>query len=210
MKRGVFITGTGTGVGKTIVAACCVRRWHARYWKPAQTGTASGDDDTACVAALAQVPLERLHTPRHRFAAPLSVEAAAALEGDTVSLTDFELPPGDAPIVVEGAGGVLVPIGPGCFMVDLMRRLGLPVLLVSRTALGTINHTLLSLESLRTRLIAVAGVIMVGDRNDGNADAIVRHGMVRVVHWLPRLSTVTHETIAQAAAFFPDLDSILE
>jgi dethiobiotin synthetase len=90
------------------------------------------------------------------------VEAAAALEGAAVTLDDFQLPATEYPLVVEGAGGVLVPLAPGVLMIDLMARLGLPVVLVARTTLGTINHTLLSLAALRARGLTVAGVVLVG------------------------------------------------
>ena len=200
---GVFITGTDTGVGKTIVAACFVRRFGADYWKPAQTGAADGDDDTATVVRLAGMEDERVHPPRYVFGAPLSPEAAAGCEGVVIGLEDFSLPesgwPKSArPIVVEGAGGVLVPIGGGAVMADLMLRLGLPVVLVGRSTLGTINHTLLSLEALRSRGIAVAGVVQVGAPNSGNRSAIERYGRVRVLAempWLERIDACGIETL---------------
>ena len=199
MRPGVFITGTDTGVGKTVVAACFVRRFGADYWKPAQTGTANGDDDTASVVRLAGLREDRVHPPRHAFRAPLSPEAAARCEGAVIGLADFSLPDGGRPIVVEGAGGVLVPIGGGAVMADLMRKLGLPVVLVGRSTLGTINHTLLSLEALRRRHIAVAGVVLVGVPNAGNRAAIEAHGAVRVLAdmpWLDQVDTCGIETLA--------------
>jgi malonyl-CoA O-methyltransferase len=201
--RGWFVTGTDTGVGKTLVAACLVRRLGAEYWKPAQTGLADGDDDTATVAALAGLTPDRIHPPRHAFAAPLSPEAAAALQGVEVSLGDFTLPTTYRPIVVEGAGGVLVPLGGGATMADLMIRLGLPAVLVARSTLGTINHTLLSLEALRRRAIAVCGVVMVGPPNAGNRLAIERHGAVCVLAALPWLERVDAGAVARLATMLP-------
>ena len=208
MTDGVFVTGTDTGIGKTMVAACLVRRWQADYWKPAQTGLAEEPGDTETVAYLAALPPQRRHKPAHAFQAPLSVEAAAALEGAHVSLSDFSLPPTTAPLVVEGAGGVLVPIAPGVLIIDLIAQCDLPVVVVARTVLGTINHTLLTLASLRARNIAIAGVILVGDPSPGNADAIVRHGNIRILHELRRLPAVTPETVAAASATFPSFDQI--
>jgi dethiobiotin synthase len=200
---GVFVTGTDTGVGKTVVSACLVRAWHADYWKPAQTGVATDTADTSTVAALSGAAAERLHPPRHVFAQPLSVEAAAAAEGADVALADFALPHTRHPLVVEGAGGVLVPIASGVLMVDLMRRLDLPVALVARTTLGTINHTLLSLDALRVRGISILGVVLVGPPNPGNAEAIARHGAVRILAHLPPLSPLSAATVAAASCSFP-------
>jgi malonyl-CoA O-methyltransferase len=206
MARGVFVTGTGTGIGKTVVSACLVQRWHAAYWKPVQTGTQEEAGDTPTVTRLAAPSC--VHSPRHVFRAPLSPEAAAALDGATVALTDFDLPADPRPIVVEGAGGVLVPLNAEHLMVDLMVRLALPVVLVAATGLGTINHTLLSLAALRARHLAVAGVVLSGPDHPGNRDAIARHGQVRVLHSLPVLDPLTPASLRNAAARFPDFATV--
>ncbi len=127
----------------------------------------------------------------------------ALLEDTAIVLADFDLPDGDVPLVVEGAGGVLAPLGGGAFMVDLMVRLGLPVLLVARTTLGTINHTLLSLEALRARGLAIYGVLLVGDENAGNAEAIGRLGRVEVVGRLAMLPALSASSVAEAAEALP-------
>ena len=204
----MFVTGTDTGVGKTIVAACLVLCWRADYWKPAQTGLAAEPGDSETVATLAALPPHRLHAPLHCFAAPLSVEAAAEAAGAVVSLADFALPATPRPIVVEGAGGVLAPLCEGATMADLMLRLALPCVLVARTTLGTINHTLLSLEALRHRGLPVLGVVLVGDASPGNRAAIARHGAVRILAELPRLATISPATIAAASALFPALEAV--
>jgi len=202
---GIFVTGTDTGVGKTIVAACFVSRLHARYWKPVQTGLAEENGDTATVIRLAELHPSRAHRPRHELQAPLSPEAAAAREGVSIGLEDFTLPHGPGPIVVEGAGGVLVPLGGGAAMADLMRLLGLPVVLVARSLLGTINHSLLSIEALRARHIQIKGVVMVGPAPAENAHAISRHGHVPILAMLPWLEHLDSVTLAQLAASVPDL-----
>jgi malonyl-CoA O-methyltransferase len=206
--RGVFVTGTDTGVGKTLVSACLVRRWQADYWKPAQTGLATETGDSDTVALLADLQPHRLHAPRHCFAAPLSVEAAAEAEGATVSLEDFTLPASRRPLIVEGAGGVLAPLCARATMADLMLSLALPCVLVARTTLGTINHTLLSLEALRHRGLTVLGVVLVGDESPGNRDAIARHGRARILAELPRLPAVTSATVAAASGLIPDLEPV--
>jgi malonyl-CoA O-methyltransferase len=198
--RGVFVTGTGTGIGKTVVSAALAYRWGATYWKPVQTGIDAEPGDSETVSSLSGA---RVHPPRHVFRAPLSPEAAAALEGRSIALTDFDLPDGEGPIVVEGAGGVLVPLNAQCLMVDLMVRLALPVVLVAGTALGTINHSLLSLAALRARHLPVLGVVLVGPDDAGNRDAILRHGGVSLLGTMPTLSPLTPGALREAASAFP-------
>ena len=203
-RPGVFVTGTDTGIGKTVVCACLVRRFGADYWKPVQTGLAEDAGDSQTVARLAGAAPARIHASRHALRAPLSPEAAAALEGVSVALADFDLPSGRAPIVVEGAGGVLVPLGGGALMVDLIARLGLPALLVARTALGTINHTLLSVEALRARGLAVAGVVMVGPGGEANAEAITRIGRLPVLARIDTLPELDRDAVEALAEGLPD------
>ena len=207
--KGVFVTGTDTGVGKTVACACLVQAWQADYWKPAQTGLATELGDSETIADLATLPPHRLHTPRFALAAPLSVQAAAALEGVPVSLADFTLPSTPNPLVVEGAGGVLVPLAPGLLMIDLMAHLALPVVVVARTALGTINHTLLTLAALRQRGLPVAGVLLAGPPSPGNRDAIAQHGAVRILGEIPPLLPLTAATVAQAGRGLPPFAQIL-
>ena len=205
--QGVFVTGTGTGVGKTIASACLTQRWQATYWKPVQTGTDTDYPDSATIALLSGAA--RIAPPRYVFRAPLSPEAASALENTSIALEDFDLPVSDGPVVVEGAGGVLVPLNAQHLMIDLMVRLALPVIVVAGTGLGTINHTLLSLEALRARHLIVAGVVLVGPANPGNRDAIRNHGQVRVLHSLPMLDPLDADTVQQASAAFPDFATVL-
>jgi malonyl-CoA O-methyltransferase len=213
-RPGVFVTGTDTGIGKTLVSACLVRAWDAVYWKPVQTGLAEETGDTATVATLADVPPDRLLTPRHALQAPLSPQAAAALEGLAITLDDF-VPPaitvtGGRPLVVEGAGGVLVPLSDTALMIDLMARLELPVVVVARTGLGTINHTLLTLAALRARRLTVAGVILSGPPNPGNRAAIERFGAVAVLAELPLLPRVDADVVTRLATErVPPLFSLL-
>ena len=207
--NGVFVTGTDTGVGKTVAAACLVRAWGSSYWKPLQSGTADGDDDTATVARLAGLPPGRFAPPAHALRAPLSPQAAAALEGVAIDFDALALPRLAPPLVVEGAGGLLVPITDRHLMIDLMARLGLPVLLVARSGLGTINHTLLSLMALRMRDLAVAGVLLAGPPNPGNRAAIETWGAVRVVGELPPADPLDAAAVARMAATLPPLAELL-
>jgi malonyl-CoA O-methyltransferase len=198
----VFVTGTDTGIGKTVVAACLVHAFGARYWKPMQTGIDDDPADTETVARLAALPPARIHPPRHTLRAPLSPEAAAVREGMTIALADFSLPQGEGPLVVEGAGGLLVPLGGGALMADLIARLALPAILVARSTLGTINHTLLSIEALRHRRLPLRGIVLVGPHGEENADAIARHSGAEILCLLPHVAPLTPEAIPALARLF--------
>ena len=182
--NGVFVTGTDTGVGKTLVSAWLVGRWRADYWKPVQSGSVEGTDSDV-IARL--VPDAVIHPPAYVFKAPLSPDQAARRENALIDLGRIRLPATQNLLVVEGAGGALVPLRDDMLMIDLMARLGLPVLVVARSGLGTINHTLLTLEALRNRDLAIQGVVMNGPSEPENRAAIERFGRVRVLAELPGL-----------------------
>ncbi len=184
---GAFVTGTDTGIGKTWVSAWLVRSWQADYWKPVQSGTLDGCD-AEVIRRVA--PEAEIHPSAHSLPEPLSPHEAARLAGVTIRLGDFQPPPTVRPLVVEGAGGVLVPLNATDLMIDLMGRLGLPVVVVARSGLGTINHTLLTLEALRRRGLEPAGVILNGPSNPANRQAIEHFGRIAVVGELPRLDGV--------------------
>lgn len=184
---GVFVTGTDTDVGKTMVSAWLVRSWRADYWKPIQSGT----DDCWDAEVIRKVaPQAHIHPSAYALKAPLSPHEAARLEGVTIRGEMFRLPPTQRPLVVEGAGGALVPINDNEVMADVMVRLGLPVLVVARSGLGTINHTLLTLEALRHRGLTVAGVILNGPPNPANRRAIEQFGKIPVIAELPPLDGI--------------------
>ena len=206
--RGVFVTGTDTGVGKTVASACLVRAWDADYWKPIQTGLASERGDAAIVAELAVRKHGRIHPNAYALQAPLSPHAAAALEGVSIDLKRIQLPASARPIVVEGAGGLMVPIDGFRLMIDLIAQLGLPVLLVARSGLGTINHTLLSLEALRARSLAVSGAVLVGEPNPGNRDAIERLGRISVIAEIPPAAPLDFAAIDRLSRSIPPLDRL--
>jgi len=180
----VFVTGTDTGVGKTWVSAWLAKSWGAAYWKPVQSGTVEGWD-ADLVKSVA--PDSVIFPSRHAFPDPLSPDQAADRAGVRIDLDDFSLPAHDGPLVVEGAGGLLVPLNDLTLMADLMERLGLPLVLVARSGLGTINHSLLSITEIRRRRLPLAGIILVGPEQRDNRDAIEHFGGVPVVAHLPPL-----------------------
>lgn len=213
---GLFVTGTDTGVGKTVASAALLHRLRAvgtpaRYWKPIQTGI-EDDDDTAAVARLSGCGPAGVLDAGVRLRRPLSPHLAARLAGTTVTL-DQVLGHAGAVLsrdywVVEGAGGVLVPVNDRDLMVDLMRLLDMPVVVVARTALGTINHTLLTLEALGARALTVAGVVMVGAPNDDNRAAIEQYGRIPVLGTIPMLAPLTPAALQAAAAGLGDLAAL--
>jgi len=172
--NGVFITGTNTGIGKTTFARELMRRHpDATYWKPVQTGCPP-DDDTATVGA-------RLSLPGVRLPDPVSPHLAAERVGRTLTIDELLRPVVgfEGTLVVEGAGGLLVPIAPGVLQTELVAALGLPLVIVARDELGCINHTLLTIDAARNRGLAIAGVALLG--GNANRAAIEEFGAVRVL-----------------------------
>ena len=206
MLRGLFITGTDTDVGKTAVSAAFMHRYRhlgdLRYWKPIQTGIET-DDDTATVRRLGMCRDVEILNRGVRLPRPLSPHFAARLAGTYISLKEvistIEDDRENYRWVIEGAGGVMVPINENDFMLDLMQQLGLPVLIAARSTLGTINHTLLTVQALRSRQLKVLGVVMIGEKNRDNRHAIERYGSVDVLGEMPRFPSLTPETLRQWA-----------
>ena len=208
MPQRFFITGTDTGVGKTVASALLCAALDAIYWKPIQTGMREGTDrDT--VMRLAGLTRNRTLPEAYRFAPPVSPHLAASRAGVRIMLNKIQAPglAAEENLIAEGAGGVLVPINETEMMCDLMSHLALPVLLVSRTSLGTINHTLLSLAALRSAHLELRGVILVGKRNIENRKAIERYGSAAVVGFIPPLAKLDRTALLGAFRknFDPDI-----
>lgn len=195
MTHKFFVTGTDTNVGKTIASAWLCLKFKAAYWKPIQSGALEGCD-TDIVAALTQNTNVNILPSSYVFQAPLSPHLAAALEGSEITFNKLILPTNED-IIVEGAGGALVPLTHKKLMVDLIQHLNLPTIVVARTTLGTINHTLLTLEALRMRQIQIHGVILSGPENNDNLWAIETYGNVPVIGHLPQLSQITQQALEQ-------------
>ena len=201
MVRGLFVTGTDTSVGKTVVSAALMYRYGRgtplRYWKPIQTGIEQ-DDDTAEVVRLCGCERDAVIETGVGLRCPVSPHLAARKSGVMIDLAPLvdTANRADRPLIVEGAGGALVPINDHDMMADLMLGLGLPAVVVARSSLGTINHTLLTLEALRRRSIPIAGVVLVGEPNADNREAIERYGCVAVLGEMPSLEPLTPEALA--------------
>lgn len=179
----LFVTGIGTDVGKTLAAAILTEALRADYWKPVQAGL-EPTTDTATVRSLVSNLHSVFHPEAYRLHLPASPHAAAAAEQVTIRAAAFHLPATANHLVVEGAGGLLVPLAPGLLLVDVIQPLGLEVVVVSRNYLGSINHTLLTLEALRQRGINVRGLLFNGTPNPATEDFITQHTGVPL---MPRL-----------------------
>lgn len=195
--RGVFVTGTDTGVGKTVVAALLALGSGAAYWKPVQCGTAPSTD-RADVARWTGLPEDRLLPEAYRLALPASPHVAAHAAGVVIDPARLTLPVRPEPLVVEGAGGILVPLNDRHTMLDLMEWLGLPVILVARTQLGTINHTLLSLQTLRHRGLTIQGLVLNGEPVPTTTATLRSWGKVPLLAELPPLAQLTPAALTHA------------
>lgn len=172
----IFVTGTDTGVGKTVVSAMLCAGLDASYWKPIQAGR-DPLTDTEQIRHWSSLPEERFFPERYILERPMSPHAAAEAEDIEILLDDFSLPESATPhLVVEGAGGLLVPINRRETILELIRQLELPVLLVARSGLGTINHTLMSIHMLESSGITLWGVVLNGEKHPSNEDAIRHFG----------------------------------
>jgi dethiobiotin synthase len=184
-----------------------------RYWKPVQTGI-EVDDDTAEVSRLGACVAEEIFDRGVRLPRPLSPHLAARFADQPIRIVDLvDLVAGTAASdrwIVEGAGGVLVPLNESALMIDLMARLGLPVVIAARPTLGTINHTLLAIEAVRSRSLGVAGVVIVGDANADNRDAIAHYGRARILGEMPRFDVLEPDALEAWAVAHLDPDGALD
>lgn len=193
-----FLSGIHTDAGKTVTAAFLVRALGADYWKPVQAGDLDFGD-TERVKTWSGAPAERFHPVRHALRTPASPHYAARLDGVEIALNDFVLPDtGDRPLIVEGAGGLLVPLNERETILDLIVHLGLPVVLTSRHYLGSINHTLLSIELLRARGIPLAGLIYSGGDSPETVRIVAQLTGVHPLAEIPELDEVNAEALAEA------------
>ena len=202
----LIITATDTDVGKTVVSAMLTLALDGIYWKPIQAGTADGTDRER-VAALTGLSEDRFRRERYVLREPLSPHRAAELDGLEIAAGRLELPtdvPSGRWLIVEGAGGVLVPINRGMLQAELFARWHAPAVLCARTRLGTINHSLLSLEALRRYQVPVLGIVFVGEAMPDTERSIIEFGKVRALGRLPFLPQL--DAGALRAAFAESFD----
>lgn len=189
----IFVTGTDTGIGKTLVSAILTTGLKAHYWKPIQSGTIDGTD-TEWIQSVSKLPASHFIPEVYSLAQPLSPHAAAVLDGVNIQLSAINLP-NVTPLIVEGAGGIMVPLNKGQYILDLMQRLSLPVIVVAKSGLGTINHTLLTIERLRDKGVEILGVVMNGPINRSNRESLEHYGAINVLAEIPQIDSISHESV---------------
>ncbi|RRH88260.1 ATP-dependent dethiobiotin synthetase BioD [Mesorhizobium tamadayense] len=202
MTERFIVTGTDTGVGKTVFAAGLAGVVDRFYWKPVQSGLHE-ETDSEVVARLSGLPAGRILPEVYRLKMPLSPHRSAEIDGVAIEAAKLSLPALPGPLIVEGAGGLMVPLNRQTRFIDIFRQWRLPVVLCARTALGTINHTLLSVEALRARSIPLLGIAFIGDEMADTQKTIAEMGKVRILGRLPRLDPLTPKglSVAMRAAF---------
>jgi dethiobiotin synthetase len=199
MNTRIVVTGTDTGIGKTVFAAGLAGALDGVYWKPIQAGVEE-ETDRATVLRLSGLSPERILPEAYRLRTPASPHLAAERDGIVIDPEALVLPDTDRPLVVEGAGGLMVPLNRKVTYIELMARWNARVVLCARTTLGTINHSLLSVEALRTRGIAIAGIVFIGDENQESEKIIATLGQVRHLGRLPYLDPLTGPSLRAAFA----------
>lgn len=201
MKKKIFLTGIGTEVGKTVVSAILVEKFEMDYWKPVQAGELDFSD-TMKVESLVSNGRTRFHEERYRLNTPASPHYAADVDQVHINLNDFEVPACENHLLVEGAGGLMVPLnGEGDLIIDLIPKVADSVILVSRNYLGSINHTMLSIEALQQRNIPIDGIVFNGEANPATEEIILQKYGLKCLGKVPLLSTIDSLKIKEAGAF---------
>jgi len=197
-KRPIFITGIGTGVGKTIVSAILVEKLKADYWKPIQSGDLE-NSDTDLVRSLVTNSTTVFHPEAYRLTQPFSPHKSAALDGIHIEPEKIVLPQTSNQLIIEGAGGLMVPLNDNYLMIDLIKKLDANVVLVSKNYLGSINHTLLSAEVLRMRTINISRIVFCGEQNQSSED-IISHRLDTEIMHIPAFENIDRNTISEFAS----------
>jgi dethiobiotin synthetase len=192
MSKRFIITGTGTDVGKTLTSAILMLGLDADYWKPMQSGSPK-DSDT--VRELTQLPQSRFHHESYYFKTPASPHIAAEIDGTEIDIAQLKPPQTPRTLLIEGAGGLMVPVTRRTLLIDVFKQFAAPVILCARTELGTINHTLLSVEALHQRNIPLHGIIFLGPEKTDTMKTIIDFSKAKQLGYIPELSDLSHSTL---------------
>lgn len=197
MSLRIVVTGTDTGVGKTVFSAALAGALGASYWKPVQSGL-EPESDSETVRTLGSLPPERILPEAWRLRMPVSPHAAAEMDGVTLRPEALQLPVTTTSLVIEGTGGLLVPLTRLSLFADVFARWRLPAIVCARTSLGTINHTLLTLAVMRQRRIPVLGIAFIGDTQPDTERTICEMGSALRLGRLPFLDPLTPQALSSA------------
>ncbi|OOQ60801.1 dethiobiotin synthase [Mucilaginibacter pedocola] len=199
-NKPIFITGIGTGIGKTIISAIVVEKLKADYWKPIQSGDLH-QSDIMKVQSLVSNTQTVFHPEAFRLTEPYSPHKSAKLDGIIIDERKIIAPETDNQLIIEGAGGLMVPLNDTCLMVDLIKNLGAEVLLVSQNYLGSINHTLLSVEVLKQKGVPIKGIIFNGTPDESSETFILSYSKIKCLGHIPQLTEVSPASVLQAANY---------
>ena len=195
-SKRIVICGTDTDVGKTIVSSFFVQGLNGIYWKPIQSGTEESTD-TETVCKLLNLESDRHLSERYKFKAPVSPHWAAEKESSFIEPKNLDIPDINKLIIIETAGGLMVPLNRNWLQIDQLKVWGAPIILVARTGLGTLNHTLLSLEALKNRNLNVLGIVLNGPPHNDNPKTLEQFGDTKILASLPIFEEVSAEKLSQ-------------
>lgn len=199
-KRPLFVTGIGTGIGKTLISAILVEKLKADYWKPVQSGDLDSSD-TLTVQNLVSNTISVFHLEAYRLTQPYSPHKSAAIDGITIDLKKIIAPKTDNTLVIEGAGGLMVPLNNQFLMIDLIKQLDAEVILVSQNYLGSINHTLLSIDALKHREISIKGIIFNGTEDSSSETFILNYSKLKKLGHIPHFEKINNTRIIKAGDY---------
>lgn len=195
--KGFFVTGIGTDIGKTVVSAILVEALKADYWKPIQAGNLDFTDSDFIKEYT--INHQEIHVEEYLFSEPVSPHVAAELDFNSIDTHHIKLPKSNNYFIVEGAGGLMVPLTENYLIKDLIIRLQLPVIVVSISYLGSINHTLLTIEALKQNNIPIAGIIFNNDHNLESENYILNYTGIKLLGKIPKTDTMSKGFIVQQA-----------
>jgi dethiobiotin synthetase len=192
-----FITGIGTGIGKTLISAILTEKLNADYWKPIQSGDLE-TSDSLTIKGLISNTKTVIHPESYRLTQPLSPHLSARLDGIEIDLSKINIPTTSNDLIIEGAGGLMVPLNENELIIDLIKKLNVVVILVSQNYLGSINHTLLSINLLKQYEIPVKGIIFNGDENLETERYIQQYAKIKKLGNVPGLKNIDKEKVIAA------------
>lgn len=200
MHKPLFVTGIGTGIGKTIVSAILVESLKADYWKPIQSGDLD-KSDSITVKSLISNTITNIHPESYRLTQPFSPHKSAAIDGITIDPDSIQLPKTNNNLIIEGAGGLMVPLNDKFLIIDLIKNLGAEVILVSQNYLGSINHTLLSIYALKNYGIPIKGVIFNGIKDIYSKEFILENSGLEELGHIPQYNVVDKKAVIDAGNY---------